>query len=197
MTSPQEYVYVSASQIQRFKLNTGDILSGKVRPPKEDEKYNAMLFFENVNGIATADILKEEERKMQNHNAKDMRRYEVSHVGILDKVFDGFGFLRKENYLPGEDDIYVSPHQIKRYFTFATRRRNYGQDTHPQRKRTFRCFAVCRPCKRQTRSRNANRPVFERLIPVFPNEKLVLETSKDVLSHALWIFVLSAKDSAV
>lgn len=38
MTSPQEYVYVSASQIQRFKLNTGDILSGKVRPPKRGRK---------------------------------------------------------------------------------------------------------------------------------------------------------------
>jgi len=181
MTSPQEYVYVSASQIQRFKLNTGDILSGKVRPPKEDEKYNAMLFLENVNGIATADILKEEERKMQNHNAKDMQRYEVSHVGILDIMPDGFGFLRKENYLPGEDDIYVSPHQIKRY---RLRRGDEitGKIRIPNENERFDALLFVDRVSGKSAAEMQNRPVFERLIPVFPNEKLVLETSKDVLS---------------
>lgn len=181
MTSPQEYVYVSASQIQRFKLNTGDILVGKVRPPKEDEKYNAMLFLENVNGIATSDILKEEERKMQNHNAKDMRRYEVSHVGILDIMPDGFGFLRKENYLPGEDDIYVSPHQIKRY---RLRRGDEitGKIRIPNENERFDALLFVDRVNGKPAAEMQNRPVFERLIPVFPNEKLVLETSKDVLS---------------
>ena len=39
MASPDEYVYVSASMVQRFKLVTGDTISGKVRAPKEGEKY--------------------------------------------------------------------------------------------------------------------------------------------------------------
>ncbi|MDR2520112.1 MAG: Rho termination factor N-terminal domain-containing protein, partial [Eubacteriaceae bacterium] len=46
MASPEEYVYVSASQVQKFRLMSGDEISGKVREPKEGEKYYAMLFIE-------------------------------------------------------------------------------------------------------------------------------------------------------
>jgi transcription termination factor Rho len=181
MTSPDDYVYVSASQIQRFKLNTGDIISGKVRPPKDDEKYYAMLFLENVNGVETSEILKEEERKMKNPNVRDMQRYECFHTGILDIMPDGFGFLRKNNYLPGEDDIYVSPHQIKRY---RLRRGDEitGKIRIPNESERFDALLYVDLVNGKPVAETQNRPVFERLIPEFPDKKIVLETTKNVHS---------------
>jgi transcription termination factor Rho len=181
MTSPDDYVYVSASQIQRFKLNTGDVISGKVRPPKDEEKYYAMLFLENVNGISTSDILKEEERKMKNPNSKDMKRYDCIHSGILDIMPDGFGFLRKNNYLPGEDDIYVSPHQIKRY---RLRRGDEitGKIRIPNESERFDALLYVDLVNGKPVAEMQNRANFERLIPEFPDEKIVLETTKNVYS---------------
>src|SRR3954453_15717605 len=45
-----EDIYISASQIRRFDLRTGDLVSGKVRPPKENERYFGLLQVEAVNG---------------------------------------------------------------------------------------------------------------------------------------------------
>lgn len=43
-------IYISASQIRRFNLRTGDIVSGQIRPPKDSERYHALLFVEAING---------------------------------------------------------------------------------------------------------------------------------------------------
>ncbi len=177
MKSAEDYVYVSASQIQRFKLNTGDVIAGKVRPPKDDEKYYAMLFLENVNGQSTADILKDEESKMQSTDVKDAGRYAELHIGVLDIMPDGYGFLRKENYLPGEDDIYVSPHQIKRY---RLRRGDEisGKIRIPNESERFDALLYVEKVNDHPVEEMQNRKVFERLVPVFPDEKLSLETGK-------------------
>ena len=45
-----EDIYISASQIRRFDLRNGDKVSGKVRPPKENERYHGLLHVEAVNG---------------------------------------------------------------------------------------------------------------------------------------------------
>ena len=50
--SPED-IYVSPSQIRRFHLNTGDDVSGVVRPPKESERYFALLRVETINGLST------------------------------------------------------------------------------------------------------------------------------------------------
>src|SRR5690606_410211 len=47
-----EDIYISASQIRRFDLRNGDKVSGKVRPPKENERYHGLLHVEAVNGEA-------------------------------------------------------------------------------------------------------------------------------------------------
>lgn len=47
-----EDIYVAASQIRRFDLRTGDVVSGKVRPPKENERYFGLLHVEAVNGMS-------------------------------------------------------------------------------------------------------------------------------------------------
>ena len=49
LTGPDD-IYVSPSQIRRFNLKTGDEVEGKVRTPKEGEKFKALLYVERVNG---------------------------------------------------------------------------------------------------------------------------------------------------
>jgi len=44
-------IYISASQIRRFNIKTGDVVSGKIRPPKDNERYFALLHVESINGV--------------------------------------------------------------------------------------------------------------------------------------------------
>ena len=53
-----EDIYVSASQIRRFRLRTGDTIIGQVRPPKEGEKYRSLLHIEAINGLPPEEVAK-------------------------------------------------------------------------------------------------------------------------------------------
>ena len=108
-------IYVSASQIQKFRIETGDVLGGRVRAPKPGEKYAAMLFLDRVNGKRTADLIKKMEKLMASNAVADEARYQKSQSGILDITADGYGFLRTKDFLPGEQDIYVAANVIRRY----------------------------------------------------------------------------------
>ncbi|QSX09690.1 transcription termination factor Rho [Alkalibacter rhizosphaerae] len=181
MKSPEEYVYVSASQIQKFKLQSGDEIQGKVRAPRDGEKYYAMLFVEEVNGKSTKEIMKEEENLMSNPDKKDMSRYGKSQTGILEVMSDGFGFLRTNNYLSGENDIYVSPSQIRR-FKLRTGDKITGKIRTPNEGEKFDALLYVETVNGDIPEKVVNRPVFERLTPIFPNERLKLETGRNPVS---------------
>ncbi|MBQ9102825.1 MAG: transcription termination factor Rho [Treponema berlinense] len=103
--------------------------------------------------------------------------------GALEILPDGYGFLRspQNSYLPGPDDIYISPSQI-RLFNLKTGDTVYGQTRSPKEGERF--FALLRietvnfdePRVAQTRV------PFENLTPLYPNEKLRLETVSDEYS---------------
>lgn len=175
MQSPEEYVYVSASQIQKFRLESGNRIKGKVRSPKDGEKYYAMLFVERVNGRETSEIIKEEETLMNNTEKKDMTRYGQSQEGILDVNPDGFGFLRTNNYLSGENDIYVSPSQIRR-FKLRTGDKIVGKIRIPNEGEKFDALLYVETVNGDIPEKVVHRPNFERLTPIFPEERFNLET---------------------
>ncbi|WP_084116875.1 transcription termination factor Rho [Alkalibacter saccharofermentans] len=177
MKSPEEYVYVSASQIQKFKLRSGNEIKGKVRSPREGEKYFAMLFVESVNGRSTSEIMKEEEDLMNNPEKKDMSKYGKSQTGILEVLSDGFGFLRTNNYLSGDNDIYVSPSQIRR-FRLRTGDKIMGKIRTPNEGEKFDALLYVETVNGDIPEKVVNRPNFERLTPVFPDERIKLETGK-------------------
>lgn len=52
-----EDIYVAASQIRRFDLRTGDVVSGKVRPPKDNERYFGLLHVEAINGVSPTEAM--------------------------------------------------------------------------------------------------------------------------------------------
>ena len=104
----------------------------------------------------------------------------ISGIGVLEVLPDGFGFLRspEENYLPGPDDIYVSPNQVKR-FGLRTGDTVEGEIRAP--KDNERYFALLRVGKVnfEDSERLRHRINFDNLTPLYPDEKLKLEVEQD------------------
>lgn len=103
--------------------------------------------------------------------------------GVLETLPDGFGFLRAPDYsyLPGPDDIYVSPSQIRR-FNLSTGDTISGQIRPP--KDNERYFALLKVESVNFEDPEASREkiLFDNLIPLYPDEKLKLETDPKNLS---------------
>src|SRR5204862_92310 len=96
--------------------------------------------------------------------------------GVLETLPDGFGFLRApdSNYLPGPDDIYISPSQIRR-FNLRTGDIVSGQIRPP--KESERYFALLKVEKVNYEDPEVSRDkiLFDNLTPLYPEERLVLE----------------------
>src|SRR3989338_3326727 len=106
--------------------------------------------------------------------------------GVLECLPDGFGFLRSPdyNYLPGPDDIYVSPSQIRR-FHLKTGDTISGQVRPP--KDSERYFALLKVEKINSEEASEKREIipFDNLTPLYPNERLNLEFDKKNFSTRL------------
>lgn len=103
--------------------------------------------------------------------------------GALEILPDGYGFLRspQNSYLPGPDDIYISPSQI-RLFNLKTGDTIYGQIRSPKEgERFFALLRIETVNMGDTRAAQTRIP-FENLTPLYPDGKLNLETSTDELS---------------
>ncbi|MBR4592178.1 MAG: transcription termination factor Rho [Elusimicrobiaceae bacterium] len=104
--------------------------------------------------------------------------------GVLEILPDGFGFLRSEenNYLAGAEDIYVSPSQIKR---FGLRKGDTIEGLIRPPKDNERFFAMLQVQKVNgvDSDKIYNRPLFENLTPLHPNERYTLELDKNSLTQ--------------
>ncbi|MDR3111707.1 MAG: transcription termination factor Rho [Elusimicrobiota bacterium] len=104
--------------------------------------------------------------------------------GVLEILNDGFGFLRSSeyNYLPGPDDIYISPSQIKK---FALRKGDTvaGIVRPPQSNERYLALLQVKSINGQENLENIReRVLFDNLTPLYPNKKIILETTKNELS---------------
>lgn len=95
--------------------------------------------------------------------------------GILEIMQDGFGFIRCENYLPGENDVYVSPSQIRR-FNMKTGDIVTGVKRIRTGSEKFAALLYVNRINEEPAYVAERRPNFEDLTPIFPNERLHLET---------------------
>jgi transcription termination factor Rho len=89
--------------------------------------------------------------------------------GVIDVVDDNIGFLRAEHYLPGPDDIYVSPSQIKR-FGVRTGDMVIGQVRPPKDSEKYYSLLRVEAINGQEPEQAKSRPHFEKLTPIFPTE---------------------------
>ena len=103
--------------------------------------------------------------------------------GVLETLPDGFGFLRAPdyNYLPGPDDIYVSPSQIRK-FDLRTGDTVSGQVRPPKDGERYFALIKVEAVNFEHPDEARNKIFFDNLTPLYPNERLKLETAKDNLS---------------
>src|SRR5262245_6537589 len=104
--------------------------------------------------------------------------------GVLEIVDDGIGFLRAEKYLPGPNDIYVSQTQIKR-FGLRTGDMVIGQVRAPKDSEKYYGLLRVDAVNGLNPEDAKNRPNFEDLTPIFPDERFNLETNGRILSTRL------------
>lgn len=95
--------------------------------------------------------------------------------GILEVMPDGFGFIRCENYLPGENDVYVAPSQIRR-FNMKTGDIIHGSRRVKTATEKFAALLYVKNINGYPTSVAERRPNFENMIPIFPDERLHMET---------------------
>ena len=106
--------------------------------------------------------------------------------GSLEILPDGYGFLRspQNSYLPGPDDIYISPSQI-RLFGLKTGDTVYGQIRSPKEGERFFAMLRVETVNYDDPSVAQNRIPFDNLTPLYPNRKLDLETSTESVSERI------------
>ena len=94
--------------------------------------------------------------------------------GILEVMADGYGFIRSENYLPGDNDVYVAPSQIRR-FNLKTGDMIVGNTRVKTQGEKFSALLFVRSINGFHPSEAQKRMNFEDMTPIFPNERINLE----------------------
>ncbi len=94
--------------------------------------------------------------------------------GILEVMPDGFGFLRSDNFLPGEDDVYVSPSQIRR-FNLKTGDMVTGNKRERAQGEKYGALLYLTEVNGFPAEESRHRSTFEKMTPIFPNRRIRLE----------------------
>ena len=119
-------------------------------------------------------IANEEKQKVQ-PKKRERPADAVEVKGVLDVMTDGFGFLRMENYMSGKNDIYVSPTQIRR-FNLKTGDEIVGDCRPSQDEDKFSPLLFVKTINGDPLEIALKRRPFERLTPIYPKEKISLDT---------------------
>lgn len=170
-----------------------DVLAGiyeKEKNNREDNKESeASVTVQNSASKAQEEIKEENKTLTEEEKIKKRQEmYEQNVVedgppanGILEVMPDGFGFIRCENYLPGENDVYVSPSQIRR-FGLKTGDILYGTKRVKTQNEKFGALLDLITVNGYDAATIINRPDFEKLTPIFPNERIHLEQGNNTVS---------------
>ena len=108
--------------------------------------------------------------------AKSDKESQIHSKGVLEILPDGYGFLRSEdyNYLPGPDDVYISPSQIKR-FSLKTGDTVSGQIRPPKDNERFFALLKVEEVNDEDPERSREIVLFDNLTPLYPDDKIDLE----------------------
>ena len=129
---------------------------------------------DEANEEAAPVTAKEENKRSGNPDMEQLDSGETKE-GILEVLPDGYGFIRCDNYLPGENDVYVSPAQIRR-FNLKTGDIVMGNTRVKSQNEKFSALLYIKAVNGFYPNEAQRRPKFEDLTPIFPNERIHLET---------------------
>jgi len=132
------------------------------------------LGIENPSTLRKQEILFAILKKLAEKNEK------ITGQGVLELLPDGFGFLRamESNYLPGPDDIYVSPSQIRR-FGLRTGDTVEGEIRSPKDAERYFALLQVNKINFEETEKARNKIAFDNLTPLYPNERITLEVETD------------------
>ena len=139
--------------------------------------------------IQGATRLKKEDLILRLMQAEAERKGLELRGGVLEVMNEGMGFLRAEHYLPGPNDIYVSQSQIRR-FGLRTGDMVIGQIRPPKDTEKYYGLLRVESINNLNPDEIKNRPKFEKLTPIFPEERFNLETDRHALANRmlnLWL----------
>lgn len=171
------------------KMKKADLIANLMREDPKEENSNKDDRDKSVHGRDPQPGSNREPREpresRESHESREPResregrddRFEVE--GILELAEDGFGFLRFNNFLTSEKDIYVAPAQIRR-FNLKTGDKIKGICRHPNDGNRFGALLYVVSVNGDEPGVAIKRPDFESLTPIFPNERLVLEDGRDL-----------------
>ena len=142
----------------------------KKKTPQELLSYAEELKVENASSLRTQDMMF---AILKNLAADDK---EIDGAGVLETLQDGFGFLRsmESNYLPGPDDIYVSPSQIRR-FGLRTGDSVEGEIRGPKDAERYFALLKVNKINFDDPEKGKNKIAFDNLTPLYPDERIKLE----------------------
>lgn len=136
----------------------------------QDEKEN----MDEARAEAKEEVKEELKEKKEGTDIEQLDSGNTAN-GILEVLQDGYGFIRCENYLPGENDVYVSPSQIRR-FNLKTGDIISGNTRVKTQSEKFSALLYVTTINGLRPAEAAKRNNFEDLTPIFPNKRLRLES---------------------
>ena len=142
----------------------------KLKTPKELLEYAESLEVENASSLRTQDMLFAILKQLAENDA------EILGAGVMEVLSDGFGFLRspESNYLPGPDDIYVSPSTIKKY-GLRTGDTVDGEIRSPRDGERYFALVKVSHINFEDHESAKHKIHFDNLTPLYPEERLVME----------------------
>ena len=150
------------------RLNLADL---KAKTPKDLLSMAEELEIENASTMRKGEIMFRILRERSDEG------WEISGDGVLEVLQDGFGFLRspEANYLPGPDDIYVSPETIRK-FAMRTGDTIYGVIRAPEESERYFALTSVHLINFEDPEKTRHKIAFENLTPLYPDERLSMET---------------------
>src|SRR5512141_1605895 len=147
------------------------------------KKINELTAIAKGLNIEGASSLRKQDMIFAILNAQTEKNGMIFGEGVLETLPDGFGFLRAPdyNYLPGPDDIYVSPSQIRR-FNLHTGDTVSGQIRPPKEGERYFALLKVETVNFESPDVARDKILFDNLTPLYPQEKLKLETTPDNMS---------------
>ena len=146
----------------------------KSKSPADLLKYAEELEIENASTLRKQDILFSVLKRLAKNEVA------IYGTGVLEVLSDGFGFLRapEANYLPGPDDIYVSPNQVRK-FGLRTGDTVEGQIRAPKDGERYFALLKVKSINFEDPEQVKQRINFDNLTPLYPDQKIRLEIEED------------------
>lgn len=156
-----------------IKINTVDIAID------EKEVIKTPIEIKSTEVRPVSNYIKSDQEEEEEEKKKILENEEAE--GVLETNEQGFGFLRFTNFSSSELDVYVSPSQIRR-FRMRTGDKIYGKVRRPKHGERFRALVRVLKINQMAPELSCQRSRFEKLTPLYPDKKFVLESSSSDLA---------------